>query len=99
MILSAPAWTETVTTVVHGVNEASPGEQVISCASCTTNCITPVYEVLDRRFGVRHAIMTTVHAYTSSQQLIDGRPGTSGAANMTSAPTAASLAIVRALPP
>ncbi|MGH3213530.1 MAG: type I glyceraldehyde-3-phosphate dehydrogenase [Trebonia sp.] len=72
VILSAPARTETVATVVHGVNRAPAGEQVISCASCTTNCITPVAEVLDRRFGVRQAIMTTVHAYTSSQQLIDG---------------------------
>jgi glyceraldehyde 3-phosphate dehydrogenase len=46
VILSAPARTETVATVVHGVNQASPDEQVISCASCTTNCITPVAEVL-----------------------------------------------------
>jgi glyceraldehyde 3-phosphate dehydrogenase len=63
VILSAPARTETVATVVHGVNRAPTGEQVISCASCTTNCITPVAEVLDRRFGIRQAVMTTVHAY------------------------------------
>src|SRR5579875_655783 len=72
VILSAPARTETVATVVYGVNQAPPAEQVVSCASCTTNCITPVAEVLGRRFGIRQAIMTTVHAYTSSQQLIDG---------------------------
>ena len=94
VILSAPARTKTVATVVHGVNQAPAGEQVISCASCTTNCITPVAEVLDRRFGVRQAIMTTVHAYTSSQQLIDGpakdfRRGRAGAANMLPASTGA----------
>jgi glyceraldehyde 3-phosphate dehydrogenase len=103
VILSAPARTETVATVVHGVNRAPAGEQVISCASCTTNCITPVAEVLDRRFGVRQAIMTTVHAYTSSQQLIDGpskdfRRGRAGAANMLPASTGAALATIKALP-
>lgn len=103
VILSAPARTETVATVVHGVNRAPAGEQVISCASCTTNCIAPVAEVLDRRFGVRQAIMTTVHAYTSSQQLIDGpsrdfRRGRAGAANMLPASTGAALATAKALP-
>jgi len=103
VILSAPARTETVATVVHGVNLAPPDERVISCASCTTNCITPVAEVLDRRFGVRQAIMTTVHAYTSSQQLIDGpskdfRRGRAGAANMLPASTGAALATTKALP-
>ena len=76
---------------------------MVSCASCTTNCITPVAEVLDRRFGVRQAIMTTVHAYTSSQQLIDGpstdfRRGRAGAANMIPASTGAALATTKALP-
>jgi glyceraldehyde 3-phosphate dehydrogenase len=103
VILSAPARTETVVTVVHGVNRAPASEQVISCASCTTNSITPVAEVLDRRFGIQRAIMTTVHAYTSSQQLIDGpakdfRRGRAGAANMLPASTGAALATTRALP-
>ncbi|HLI37735.1 MAG TPA: type I glyceraldehyde-3-phosphate dehydrogenase [Streptosporangiaceae bacterium] len=103
VILSAPARTETVATVVYGVNQAPPAEQVVSCASCTTNCITPVAEVLGRRFGIRQAIMTTVHAYTSSQQLIDGpskdfRRGRAGAANMLPASTGAALATTRALP-
>ena len=103
VILSAPARSETVATVVHGVNKAPPDEQVVSCASCTTNCITPVAEVLDRRFGVRQAIMTTVHAYTSSQQLIDGpskdfRRGRAGAANMLPASTGVALATTKALP-
>jgi glyceraldehyde 3-phosphate dehydrogenase len=103
VILSAPARTETVATVVHGVNRAPAGTQVISCASCTTNCITPVAEVMTRRIGVRQAVMTTVHAYTSSQHLIDGpaddfRRGRAGAANMVPASTGAALATTRALP-
>ncbi|MGH3285355.1 MAG: type I glyceraldehyde-3-phosphate dehydrogenase [Streptosporangiaceae bacterium] len=64
---------------------------------------TPVAEVLDRRFGIRQAIMTTVHACTSSQQLIDGpasdfRHGRAGAANMLPASTGAALATIKALP-
>ncbi|HEX5403303.1 MAG TPA: type I glyceraldehyde-3-phosphate dehydrogenase, partial [Pseudonocardiaceae bacterium] len=75
----------------------------ISCASCTTNCITPVMEILDRRVGVAKAVMTTVHAYTASQQLIDGpskdfRRGRAGAVNMLPASTGAALATTRALP-
>ncbi|HEY5358070.1 MAG TPA: glyceraldehyde 3-phosphate dehydrogenase NAD-binding domain-containing protein [Streptosporangiaceae bacterium] len=80
VILSDPARAETVATVVHGVNQAPAGQQMISCASCTTSCITPVAEVMSRRIGVRQAVMTTVHAYTSSQQLTDGRPATFGGA-------------------
>ncbi|WP_086707483.1 type I glyceraldehyde-3-phosphate dehydrogenase [Streptomyces antimycoticus] len=103
VILSAPARTETVATVVHGVNPAPGGQHVISCASCTTNCITPVVEVMNRRIGVERAIMTTVHAYTASQQLIDGpgkdfRRGRAGAANMLPASTGAALATTKALP-
>jgi glyceraldehyde 3-phosphate dehydrogenase len=103
VILSAPARTETVATVVHGANHPDPGQQIISCASCTTNCITPVVEVLQRRIGVARAVMTTVHAYTSSQQLIDGpstdfRRGRAGAVNMLPASTGAALATTKALP-
>jgi glyceraldehyde 3-phosphate dehydrogenase len=103
VIVSAPARTDTVATVVHGVNRAAPDHQLISCASCTTNCIAPVVEVLHRRIGIQHAIMTTVHAYTSSQQLIDGpnrdfRRGRAGALNMLPASTGAALATTRALP-
>ncbi len=103
VILSAPARTETVATVVHGVNTAPAGQQTVSCASCTTNCITPVVEVMDRRIGVERAVMTTIHAYTATQQLIDGpskdfRRGRAGAANMLPASTGAALATTKALP-
>jgi glyceraldehyde 3-phosphate dehydrogenase len=103
VILSAPARTETVATVVHGVNQAPDGLQVISCASCTTNCITPVVEVLDRRIGIERAIMSTVHAYTAGQRLVDGpskdvRRGRAAGVNMVPATTGAALATTRALP-
>jgi glyceraldehyde 3-phosphate dehydrogenase len=103
VLLSAPARTETVATVVHGTNRAGTGQRIVSCASCTTNCITPVMEILARRIGVTRAVMTTVHAYTSTQQLIDGpsgdmRRGRAGAVNMVPASTGAALATTRALP-
>lgn len=102
-ILSAPARTETVATVVHGVNRAPDGGQVISCASCTTNCVAPVMEVMTRRIGVERAIMTTVHAYTASQQIVDGpskafRRGRAGAINMFPDSTGAAVATSKTVP-
>jgi glyceraldehyde 3-phosphate dehydrogenase len=103
VLLSAPTKSETVPTVVHGVNRAHGRPQVISCASCTTNCITPVIEVAHRRLGVERAVMTTVHAYTAGQQLVDGpsknfRRGRAGAANLVPTSTGAARATTRALP-
>lgn len=103
VILSAPARSETLATVVHGTNHAERDQPIISCASCTTNCITPVVEVLQRRIGVARGVMTTAHAYTSSQQLIDGpskdfRRGRAAAANMLPASTGAALATTKVLP-
>jgi glyceraldehyde 3-phosphate dehydrogenase len=103
-ILSAPAKTETVATVMPGVNRPDSGEvQIISCASCTTNCIAPLVEVLDRRIGVERAVMTTVHAYTSSQRIVDGPDksltrGRAGAANLVPTSTGAAIATTKALP-
>src|SRR5689334_4260341 len=103
VILSAPTRSETVPTVVHGVNRADARPQVISCASCTTNCIAPVIEVAHRRLGVERAVMTTVHAYTAGQRLVDGpsrsfRRGRAGAANLVPASTGAARATTRAVP-
>jgi glyceraldehyde 3-phosphate dehydrogenase len=103
VILSAPTTSETVPTVVHGVNRPDGRPQVISCASCTTNCITPVIEVAHRRFGVERAIMTTVHAYTAGQRLVDGPSknflrGRAGAANLVPTSTGAAQATTRAVP-
>jgi glyceraldehyde 3-phosphate dehydrogenase len=105
VILSAPAKGDEIGTVVHGVNVLSEGKaQIISCASCTTNCITPVVEVIGRRIGMQKAIMTTVHAYTASQAIVDGpskkdfRGGRAAAANLIPASTGAAVATTRALP-
>jgi glyceraldehyde 3-phosphate dehydrogenase len=103
VLLSAPTSSDAVPTVVHGVNTLIGNPQVISCASCTTNCITPVVEVAHRRLGAERAVMTTVHAYTASQHLVDSpdsspRRGRAGAANMVPASTGAAKATVRALP-
>lgn len=103
VVLSAPTSSETVPTVVHGVNRPEGEAQIISCASCTTNCITPVIEVAQRRLGVERAVMTTVHAYTAGQQLVDGpsksfRRGRAGAANLVPTSTGAARATTRAVP-
>jgi glyceraldehyde 3-phosphate dehydrogenase len=100
VILSAPAAGDDVETLVHGVNRPEHGTAIISCASCTTNCITPVMEILGRRIGVRKAMMTTIHAYTASQNIVDGphkhlRRGRAGAANFVPTSTGAAAATPR----
>jgi glyceraldehyde 3-phosphate dehydrogenase len=103
VLLSAPSKDEDVETVVHGANVPGAASAIISCASCTTNCITPIVEVIGRRIGFRKAAMTTVHAYTSSQSVVDGpnkrfRRGRAAGANLVPATTGAALATTRALP-
>jgi glyceraldehyde 3-phosphate dehydrogenase len=104
VILSAPAKTETIATVVPGVNGPENTEPwIVSCASCTTNCIAPLVEVMHRRIGVERAVMTTVHAYTSSQRMVDGPAksftrGRAGAANLVPTSTGAALATTKTLP-
>ena len=103
VLLSAPSKDADVETVVHGANDADGTSGIISCASCTTNCITPIVEVIGRRIGFLKAVMTTVHAYTSSQSIVDGpdkrfRRGRAAAANLVPATTGAAVATVRALP-
>jgi len=103
VILSAPSKSEDVETIVHGVNAPEGGTAIISCASCTTNCITPVMEILGRRLGIKKATMTTVHAYTASQAIVDTqrknvRRGRAGAANLVPTSTGAATATARALP-
>ena len=102
-LLSAPSNGGEVETVVHGANVPQGTSGIISCASCTTNCITPIVEVIGRRIGFTKAVMTTVHAYTSSQAIVDGpserfRRGRAAAANLVPTTTGAALATTRALP-
>ncbi len=105
VILSAPAKSETLTTAIAGVGRSPQAGHlsIISCASCTTNCIAPVMEILDRRVGIAKAILTTVHAYTASQALVDRgdkryRRGRSAASNFVPTTTGAASAAAKLLP-
>ncbi len=104
VILSAPAKSGGVATVIHGVNPPDSGfPEIISCASCTTNSITPVIEIIGRRIGVEKAIMTTIHAYTASQSLVDApnknyRRGRAAGASLIPASTGAAIATTMVLP-
>ncbi len=73
VIISAPAKGEDVT-IVLGVNEAmyqAASHNIISNASCTTNCLAPVAKVIHEKFGIKSALMNTIHSYTNDQQLLD----------------------------
>jgi glyceraldehyde 3-phosphate dehydrogenase len=105
VVLSAPAKGEGATTVVLGVNEEALEEasDIISNASCTTNCITPVAAVIEANFGIDKAMMTTVHSYTASQKLQDApakdlREARNAAENIVPTTTGASKAAGLALP-
>ncbi|HHP7231407.1 MAG TPA: type I glyceraldehyde-3-phosphate dehydrogenase [Xenococcaceae cyanobacterium] len=105
VVLSAPAKSEGIEVIVPGVSEASASENnsLISCASCTTNCIAPVMEIAQRRLGVKKAIMTTIHAYTTSQGLVDQpskkfRRGRAAAVNLVPTTTGAAIATTQVLP-
>jgi glyceraldehyde-3-phosphate dehydrogenase type I len=96
VIISAPSKGGNVGTFVLGVNEYQEGV-VISNASCTTNCVTPVAAVLHSKFGIAKALMTTVHAYTDDQVLQDGshkdlRRARAAAANIVPTSTGAAIA-------
>ncbi len=105
VVISAPAKGEGAETIVIGVNEdklATSGG-VISNASCTTNCITPVAAIIESEFGIEKAMMTTVHSYTASQRLQDApakdlREARSAAENIVPTTTGASIAAAKALP-
>jgi glyceraldehyde 3-phosphate dehydrogenase len=102
--LSAPTKDANTPTIVHGVNDLSNGVNSFSCASCTTNNVSPIMEILGRRIGVRKAIMTTIHAYTASQHSVDSpskknfRLGRASAANIIPTTTGAAIATTLTLP-
>lgn len=107
VIISAPAKDgDPVGTYVLGVNHDqfdATKEQVISNASCTTNCIAPVMQVLTSAFGVEKAFMSTIHAYTADQNLVDGnhkdpRRARSAAINIVPTTTGAAIATALAVP-
>ena len=104
VVLSAPAKDDTPTFVL-GANESSyNGEKIVSNASCTTNGLAPVVKVLDDAFGVQNGLMTTIHSYTGSQLILDGkhkkdpRKARAGAINLIPTTTGAAKAISKVLP-
>ena len=107
VIISAPAKGDVKTIVYNVNNETLDGsEQIISAASCTTNCLAPVLKVLDDEFGIKRGYMTTIHAYTNDQATLDvpykkgikARRGRAAAANIIPTSTGAASAIGSVLP-
>jgi len=103
-VLSGPTKSKNTPTVIHGVNTEDGKVAIFSCASCTTNNIGPIMEIIDRRIGIKKAILNTVHAYTASQSLLDApskrdlRMGRAAAMNLVPSSTGAALATTKALP-
>ncbi|MEX1012004.1 MAG: type I glyceraldehyde-3-phosphate dehydrogenase [Balneolaceae bacterium] len=104
VIISAPAKGD-VKTIVLGVNddEIDADSKIYSNASCTTNCLAPMVKVLDEAFGVEKGFMTTIHAYTGDQQLVDGphkdlRRARAAAQNIVPTTTGAAVAVGLVLP-
>ncbi len=105
VIITAPGKDDDCT-IVMGVNEGDydpVSHQVLSCASCTTNCLAPVAKVLQEEFGIEKGLMTTAHAYTSDQSILDHthkdrRRGRSAALSIVPTTTGAAKAIGRVIP-
>jgi len=107
VIISAPGKGDGVKTVVLGVNDGDLTEEhdVISNASCTTNCLAPITKVVLDNYGIVEGLMTTVHSYTATQKPVDGpnpkdmKGGRSAALNIIPAATGAAKAVGLVLPP
>ena len=105
VVMSAPSKDDT-RMYVCGVNENTytKGEQFVSNASCTTNCLAPIAKVLNDKFGIEEALMTTVHATTATQKTVDGpsakdwRGGRAAAGNIIPSSTGAAKAVGKVIP-
>jgi len=105
VLLSVPAKDEVDATLVMGVNHDTykPAHQVVSNASCTTNCLAPMAKVLNDSFGIVRGLMTTVHSYTNDQRILDLphkdlRRGRAAAMNIVPTSTGAAKAIGKVIP-
>ncbi|MDX4063395.1 type I glyceraldehyde-3-phosphate dehydrogenase [Aliarcobacter skirrowii] len=104
VVMSAPAKDDTKTYVM-GVNESTyGGENIVSNASCTTNCLGPIAKIIDDAFGIEKGLMTTIHSYTNDQNILDvkhksdKRRARAGAANMIPTSTGAAKAMRLIMP-
>lgn len=103
VVISAPAKGSNVQTFVLGVNEYDGEGQVLSNASCTTNCIAPVAAVIHSKFGIEKAMMTTAHSFTNDQALQDQphedfRRGRAASQNIVPTTTGAAVAVTQTIP-
>ncbi len=103
VIISAPAKGGGAPTHVIGVNEDAADQKIINNASCTTNCITPVAAIIQHQFGIKKAMMTTIHSYTADQNLQDGphkdlRRARAAAENIVPTTTGAAIATTEVIP-
>jgi len=105
VLISAPAKSSDVKTIVMGVNdhELTSSHRIVSNASCTTNCLAPLAKVLDEKFGIVNGLMTTIHAYTGAQKIVDGphkdlRRARAAALNIVPTTTGAAKAVSLVLP-
>lgn len=105
VVISAPTKSEDIKTIVIGANEDELPEagDIISNASCTTNSLSAVMDIMDREFGVEKAMLTTVHSYTASQMLQDGpgkdlREARAAAQNIVPTTTGAAIAVALTVP-
>ncbi|KAH9253313.1 glyceraldehyde-3-phosphate dehydrogenase, type I [Batrachochytrium salamandrivorans] len=109
VIISAPASDEVTPTIVYGVNHTTydkVNHDVVSNASCTTNCLAPIAKVLHENFGIVEGLMTTVHAMTANQLTVDGpskggkdwRAGRAASSNVIPSTTGAAKAVAKVIP-
>ena len=105
VILTVPSKDEIDNTIVLGVNEEAlkDSDQIISNASCTTNCLAPIVKVLNDKFGLKYGLMTTVHAYTNDQAILDLphsdlRRARAAAENIIPTTTGAAKAVTKVIP-
>lgn len=109
VVLSAPSKGGEVGTFLIGVNHGEyKGEELINNASCTTNCIAPVAAIIEEKFGIMKALMTTIHSVTAEQNLVDGNPpggksgdlrrARSGFTNIIPTTTGAAIAAAQVIP-
>lgn len=101
VVISAPS--EDTPSFVIGVNESKYRGTVVNSTSCTTNCVAPVTKIIWENFGIEKAMVSTIHAYTSSQELVDGsgkslRRARAAAINIVPTTTGAARATVRVIP-
>jgi glyceraldehyde 3-phosphate dehydrogenase len=104
VVMSAPAKDDTPTYVLNINTDSYKGEEIISNASCTTNCLAPICKVLDEEFGIVNGLMTTIHSYTNDQNILDVkhssdfRRARAAAVNMIPTTTGAAKAISLVMP-